>query len=203
MKILIILAGVIILAGCGNKAAENMPEASMPESAGEDNGWIISSIKDAMRMGRTMKCAYKTAGKEGQIEATTYVDGKKYMTEMAIGNDTQKMVFDGEAMYSWTEGQKKGMKMTLACTEELAKNVPQSDNQNAPMPDPAGEKSFEDALDVNCVPASGADFSIPADVTFTDQCEMLKGLMNKIPNLKGNIPQELPSGMPNLTITTE
>jgi hypothetical protein len=87
------------------------------------------------------------------------------------------------------------MKMTTACSEELAAKAPKSQNDNAPTPpttDP--EKTFDNALDVKCEPNSGGDFTIPSDITFTDQCEMMKNLQKNLPS-GTNIPN-MPKGMP-------
>ena len=36
------------------------------------------------------------------------------------------------------------------------------------------EKAFEMAKNVKCTPASDTDFTLPADVTFTDQCALME-----------------------------
>jgi hypothetical protein len=197
LKLLLLFAGVMLLAGCGNKAVNNpetgtVSEPSPAKTESKDAG-VISSIKDAMGLGQEMKCTYKMKVGNDTIETISYVNGKKYMTETLVAGNKQKMVFDEQAIYSWPENAKTGTKFYVACMKELEKNIPKTNDNSAAAPDPTGEKTFDNALDVSCVPASGADFSIPSDVVFTDQCEMMKNVLKNIP---ANIPGNIPSGMP-------
>ena len=57
------------------------------------------------------------------------------------------------------------------------------------------EEFFENSTDVSCEPYSGADFSVPSDIVFTDQCEMLKNMLKNIP-AGANIPKGV--NIPNL-----
>ncbi len=217
LKIVAMVAGVLLLAGCGNKAVQNtndtgtndsgMNEAPQAENQGAMGG-VISSIKDAMASGKTMKCTYTIKGADGgDMTATSYVDGGKYKTEMTVAGNTQNMIFDSEAMYSWADGQKQGMKMTTACSKELAANAPKDQTNAVNEPDPTGEKTFDNATDVSCEPASDVDFSLPTDVTFIDQCEMMKNVMKNvpsrvkvptnIPNMPSGVPRAVPPAMPN------
>jgi hypothetical protein len=200
LQMFALAVGVLLLAGCGNKNADKPTESAQSQQPGMENnqiqnqgaGGIVSSIKDAMGLGKEMKCTYKMKIGNEEMETVTYVNGKKYMgTTMVAGNLTH-MLFNEDAMYTWTEGQPQGMKMTTACSEELAKNTPQTGDQNLPAPaDPTGEKTFDNAMDVNCEPASGVDFSVPTGVTFTDQCEMMKNVLKNIPG-GANIPKNMP-----------
>jgi len=202
IKIAALAAGVLLLAGCGNKAARPATDSGADNAGAtktEEKGMLseaITSIKDAMASGKAMKCSYTIKNKEGgDIVSTMYVDGKKYAGTTNVAGIVQHMIFDETAMYSWSEGQKTGMKMTTACSEELAAKAPKSQNDNAPTPpttDP--EKTFDNALDVKCEPNSGGDFTIPSDITFTDQCEMMKNLQKNLPS-GTNIPN-MPKGMP-------
>lgn len=194
LKIVAVVVGILFLAGCGNKAVEknenkNAGETKNQEKEKEKNqNGIVSSIKDAMGLGKEMKCSYKIKSGEDEMEMTTYIKGKKYRGETKIAGNTQKMIFNEDAMYSWSEKEKKGMKMTKACTDELAKNAPKSEDNELPEAmDFSAENAFDNAMDVKCVPNSGTDFSVPSDVEFVDQCEMLKGIMNSIP-AGANIP---------------
>lgn len=188
LKIAALAAGVLLLAGCGNKVAQNSTntgaekiETPKTEEKNAVND-VITSMKDAMLAGKTMKCDYTIKDADGkELTTTSYVNGKKYMTTMAIAGNVQHMIFDETAMYTWAEGQKQGTKMTLACTQDLAKNMPAKTDAAAPTPDPTGEKTFDSATNVSCKPDSSADFSVPTDVTFTDQCEMIKNSLKNIP----------------------
>ena len=201
LQLAAMVAGVVLLAGCGNKAAENQPVPSTENKQAEVNAdtqapenSVIASIKDAMSSGKTMKCTYTIKGKDGDMTSISYVDGKKYLSETTVAGKVMHSLFDETAMYTWTEGMKQGMKMDMTCAQDLAKNAPQGD-QSAQAPDPSGEKTFDSATDVTCEPASNIDFSIPTDVTFADQCAMLKNVMKNIPS-GANIPKGMPVNLP-------
>lgn len=184
--------GILLLAGCENKPADKAGEVGAENKSGvttetkAEKGGVISSIKDAMGLGKAMKCAYKFKGGNGNIESIAYVDGKKYKAESTVMGKKQLVIFDETAMYSWAEGEKTGMKMEKTCMEEMNKNLPKGDTAGTPSAK-TDEEFFNDATDVSCVPYSGADFSVPTDITFTDQCEFLRGMMKNIP-AGANIP---------------
>ena len=87
--------------------------------------------------------------------------------------------------------------MENACLEELSKSAPEKETgSKEPLDDEfSKEEDFEDAMDVKCEDASGVDFSVPADVDFKDQCEMMKNVMKNIPS-GANMPKGMPQGMP-------
>lgn len=208
LKIAAVAAGVLLLAGCGQKAAQksstdaganNAPPQTEQKNTVSD---VITSMKDAMASGKMMRCTYTVADKNGgAITSTMFVDGKKYAGTTTVAGKAQHMIFDGDAMYAWSEGQKTGLKMTTACSQELAANAPKpasSANQNVPTTPTDPEKTFDNVTDVKCEPSSSADFSIPTDVTFSDQCEMMKNLQKNIPNLPSGVPTSMPGGAPQL-----
>lgn len=193
-KVVLLAVGILLLAGCGNKPVDKAGEIGVENKSDiktetkAEKGGVISSIKEAMGLGKAMKCAYKFKSENGNLESVAYIDGKKYKAESTVMGKKQNVIFDETAMYSWAEGEKTGMKMAKTCMEEMAKNIPKSESDSEPLSDSkTDEEFFDDATDVSCVPYSGADFSIPTDITFTDQCEMLKGILNNIP-AGANIP---------------
>ncbi|MFA6160183.1 MAG: hypothetical protein WC678_03820 [Parcubacteria group bacterium] len=193
-KVVLLAVGILLLAGCGNKPADKAGEVGkenkndVATETKAEKGGVISSIKDAMGLGKEMKCAYKFKGEAGDITSTAYVNGKKYKAESTVMGKKQIVIFDETAMYSWAEGEKTGMKMTKVCMEEMEKNIPKTQGGQEPATDSiSDEEFFENSTDVSCMPYSGADFSVPTDITFTDQCEMLKGILNSMP-AGANIP---------------
>lgn len=203
LKIALTTAGVLLAAGCGNKPADNSNEA-VKDAAQSETGKqaqtetaneMIKTIADAMASGKAMQCTYTIKDKNGEgMTATAYVDGEKYKTDTEMAGNVTHTLFDSEAMYTWTEGQTGGMKMTKACMEEMAKNAPgENENVPAPAPEPGQDETFQGATDVSCEEASGVDFSIPQNVTFSDQCEALKNLQSIIPS-----GVDMPDGIPNM-----
>ncbi len=158
-----------------------------PPSAGGASG-VIGSIKDAMGLGKKMKCAY--SGKDGGTTSTVFVDGQKFKFVSEMNGEKLYGLFDGETQYTWTAGaQKQGWKMTKSCMDELgtlsARETQSAGNDTAPQD---YQKSFDAAQNVRCEAAAGEDFSVPADIVFADQCAMLKNSMKSLQNIKGQLP---------------
>jgi hypothetical protein len=197
------LLSVVVLAGCGKQTATQTNAPAGPEKVTQQveqkSDSIVASIKDAMGLGKQMKCTYATSTDGSKFESTAFIDGKKFRSTSLVAGKTANVLFDGDAMWTWMEGQKIGTKMTMACINDLKSLAPQSQPSAAAVQSP--DDQFKDVTNTNCVPATDADFSVPSTVTFTDQCEMLKkatGMMKNLPT--GAVPGGVPSipGMPNL-----
>lgn len=209
-KIALVAVGVMLLAGCGNKAVENnssqeQTEASKMETPVQKGG-VINSIKDAMGLGETMKCVYTDTIDGGRHVSEAYVKGNKYKSTNEENGKKMVSLFDGTTMYSWIEGEVKGTKMAINCLEDLPKpesdKVNASDDNNVPEPKEKPEDEFDNAMDVKCEPASGVEFNPPTDITFADQCEMMKNMMKNIPN-GASLPKNMPQGVPGNIPTGE
>jgi len=194
LKIVAVAVGVVLLAGCGNKVANKQANPKVgnesnvsPKTKTNDSG-VINSIKEAMKLGKTMKCTYEIKNQNEETKAVTYIDGKKYSTEVTIAGKKQKMVYDEKAMYSWQEGKKQGIKMTNECTQKMEENVPKDNTKNENTSEFKTNNNFDQAMDVKCEKVSSADFSVPKDIKFIDQCEMMKNIPTNIPNMPTDIP---------------
>lgn len=200
-KILVVVAVVIFLVlvglfmrgkqispqDMGQKGTATPTEAT-PQTAPEKNG-IISSIKDAMGLGQKMRCTYTAPDAKGApVTSTIAVDGQKYKFTSDSKGEKLYGLFDGETQYTWTTGTtKQGWKMTKACMEELSKSVPTS-NGAAPETPQDAQKSFANAENVQCVPSASEDFTVPTDVNFVDQCEMMRNSLKALDGMKGKLP---------------
>ena len=190
----VVIGVVFVLSGCGKQATtdqstEGSKIKTEVQTQKQDSGSVISSIKDAMNLGKKMKCEY-TMKVEGSdpIKSTAFIEGKKFKSVGAFNGIVSNTIFDGETMYLWQEGQKNGMKMTMTCINSLKESLPQDkeDGQEAKSP----EDQFKDATETSCFPTTeSVDFSAPTTVTFVDQCEMLKGLTESMKNVK--IPENI------------
>lgn len=198
-KITLVVAGVLVLAGCGNKTAKDSSLEKGAKEATSQNeekgGGMISSIKDAMKMGKAMKCTYKVGNGGGGMEMVAYIDGDKYKSEVNVGGKIQHMVFDEKIMYSWSEGEKKGMKMSNDCfADEETENLSKTESENVSDAGVSGEMDpFEGATDVKCEETNAVDFSLPAGMEFEDQCAIMKGLSNSLPQ---GMMEEMPATLP-------
>ncbi len=198
-KLLPIVLALIVLAGIGwylmSKKQNGLPVSEDGKSVGTalptpgETPGVIGSIKDAMGLGKKMKCTYSAPG--GGVSSTVFIDGQKVKFTSAMNGQAMYGLFDGETQYTWTTGkEKQGWKMTKACMDELGKTASQmAEGAGASVPEPQDfEKSFDTAQNVQCEPAGSEDFSIPTDITFVDQCEMIRNSMKALEDIKGQLP---------------
>lgn len=187
---------VLVLAGCGKNDQSNNGQSnqevkevsgqgSQENEDGEDG--IMKRLKNALSSGKKMKCTYVVGNEEGKTEVITYVQGDKYKTEVNVGQIKTVSVFDGDAMYSWSDGQKTGTKMTMDCIDSLdIRN--ETEAQNAPEDSSVQDEekfidTLADAENLNCEDVRDVSFEIPSDINFTDQCEALKSQQKMLENL--------------------
>ncbi|MCX6766133.1 MAG: hypothetical protein NT136_04210 [Candidatus Moranbacteria bacterium] len=164
----------IFVAGCKKtNQNDNQDQGAIQK---QEKGGVVSSIKDAMGLGKKVKCTYRYAIAGQTDESVVYIEGKKYKSSYEIEGQKTNNFFDGEISYTWTEGQKTGTKISMACLKEIGdsykseeKNTGQNQNQLK-----AGQEAFENAVDTKCEPTN-EDISLPIDITFTDQCDQMKG----------------------------
>jgi hypothetical protein len=152
---------------------------------------VIGSIKDAMGLGQKMKCTYSDKDGSG-VSSTVFVDGQKFKFTTEANGEKMYGVFDGDTQYMWTaDAKKQGWKMTKACTEELGKTAEKmTEGSSTSTATPQDfQESFDSAENVRCEPAGSEDFSIPADITFVDQCEMIRDSMKALEQMKGQLPE--------------
>lgn len=205
-----IIAGVVIVvvavAGFflwqnGKSNPTPMKESTQSSEAAEqqaDKG-VVASIKDAMGLGKSMQCTYSvdTGGKS--VQSTVMVNGDRYQSTTVMGDVTTYALFDGETQYVWTSAGKTGTKMDKACLEEMknaVKDLPQASAATVPKVEDV-EAAFDAAKNVSCTPAVGVELSVPKDVTFTDQCAMMKQSMEMMKQIQGQMPQGMTiPGMP-------
>lgn len=196
-----VVTAVLVFSGCANqKAAETpIPKESSSEVKKEGDS-VISSIKDAMGLGKRMKCTYITQDGKEKVESTIYVDGKKYMSVIDIAGKKTHSLFDGEIIHTWVESEKVGTKIGLDCMGSFKDSVPanSADEEEEPTGVENPEDRFENALNVNCTPAEAVDFSLPADIKFTDQCEVMKKTMDAVKDMKLPAGIEMPTNLPNI-----
>ncbi len=188
----------LTLSACGNKnqnQGEEKGQVQNQEQKKEDGG-IISSIADAMKLGKKMECVYTNNINGKEVKATTWVDGKNFKSSSEIDGRVMYSLLKDEVMYSWGEGIPMASKLALDCVKDLNKNLPeaQQDQKNKEMANP--EESFQNAANVSCKPVASVDLSVPADIKFEDQCEMMKGVTQNLKDIKipagvnvPNIPQ--------------
>lgn len=207
--LLILMAVVLVISGCGKKVAEN--KVNEAESTGSK---VVNSIKDAMGLGQKMKCTYVMGVGENEFVSTVWTEGKKYRGESMIAGQKSFSLFDGDDwMYTWLAEEKTGTKMSMKCMEGLKdifpeKETAKDEERELPQIEDLGEDAFDDIPEANCEPVASIDFSLPSGITFTDQCEQTRTQMENIKKMQEgfkdikipggvNIP-EMPAGMPEI-----
>jgi hypothetical protein len=149
----------------------------------------MGSLKEMIGMGKTMECVEKVEGEE----IRTYIQGKTYKSSAVSKEMTITSIFDGETFYSWNTLTKAGTKMTMACLEELGKNMPEGPSTEVDNDiefDSVDEMMEDPQMVSNCKEISEKiDFSVPTNINFVDQCLMIKSLNDKMPSMP-NVPME-------------
>lgn len=160
-------------------------------SIGEKGKQTITSIRDAMSLGVQIKCSYVHDVNGQSVQSQVIVSGKQFMSTSTVMKDvTAYELFDGERLYSWTSGSKKGMKMDQTCLDSV-KNIP---SEAAPLDTQDSLADFNSAKNVQCEPVEldpPIAMSIPKDVSFTDQCAMMQESLKMMEQMK----DKLPAGM--------
>lgn len=167
--------------GSGNQMAKQ-------EQKGEENS-MFENIKDAMSSGKKMKCTYTVTEGENVMKSEAFVQGDKYKAITTFNDQSTHMIFDGESNYTWTSQAKQGMKMSNECIEDLEKDVEEMAQDMEETEEYHAEDPFENAVDMKCENVSSIDFSLPSDVEFVDQCELMKNQQKQMEKAMEGLPE--------------
>jgi hypothetical protein len=153
-----------------------------------------------MGLGQKMECIYTTNINGEIIQAITQVDGKNFKSSSEIDGRKMYSLMKDEVMYTWGEGIPMPSKLAMSCMQELEKDMPKTEGEELPAGNFKNpEESFDNATNVVCKPIALVDLSIPSDIQFQDMCEMMKGMMQGLKDMKipsgANFPANIP-GMP-------
>lgn len=176
LLVLVLGGGVWFFTSDKNEAVSTLGQGAVKTEEKQTGSSVVSSIKDAMGLGETMRCTY--AGTDAATSAVL-VSGKKFRATTTVSGMTSEVLFDGETQYMWSSQSPQGIKMSQACLESLKQSVPQGAAAQSQEYD--YEKDFNTASGVKCEKASGVDFAAPTTVTFVDQCAMMEQLKNMMP----------------------
>lgn len=173
----------------GEKAIEKAKDA---KDALEGKG-MVASLKDAMGMGVAMHCTYSLD--DTGVTTESWIDGEKIRTKSLVSNFTTETIFDNGTQYMWTSASPQGMKMDKACIEKMAASLPKTEESQGTATPQDVKATFDFAKNVKCEPSTDADFSLPKDVTFTDQCAMMENSMKMMEQYKDKMPagMEIPT----------
>ncbi len=170
-------------------AMETLDKAKEVKVALEEKG-MVSSIKDAMGLGTAMQCTYAMEQDGKSFESVVKIEGEKFRSESVIAGVTTYALSDGKDQYMWTSSSKQGFKMNKACLDDLKKMFPAtSDSKTSSLPKMEdAEAALDMAKNVQCNPIESVDLTVPKDITFTDQCAMMKDSMKAMEQMKDKMP---------------
>lgn len=171
------------LAGCAGsqqavKTQDGDGKSVANEGSASENDWV-SLLGD----GKSVECTVPGGETATKISA----EGKKYRTESLIDGKKHLSVSDGEMLWTWVEGEKQGMKMEFSCMDDIRATIPE-DGGPAPEYAASPEEALGDRPGIACSESGPVDVSVPADVSFSDQCALLKGQLRMMEQVKGKVP---------------
>lgn len=145
----------------------------------------FSDLVSSIEKNEMLECKYLIQDEETleDIEANAYVDGEKYKTiTYTSGGDTLYSIFDGEVFYSWSKDSAEGFKMEKNCARRFSgtQQEQEDDGEFDLGSFKTSNRLFEEDVVINCQPTPYVDVSVPAEVRFVDQCEMLEGQIEAI-----------------------
>jgi hypothetical protein len=209
----VLLLAALVLAGCGNKNAQNQ---NGPEGAGNAGDTPSQSVAEKLKeslyglvtSGAGVKCTIQDpqAG-----ELTMYAKGDKAkvegfafmpMTPSSAPTENSQppqeekgtMINDGTWVYMWSG--KEGMKFNIEEMKQMsAQNQAQNKNQsqeNASDWRDWVKKMDAEGTEYDCSPTvlSDGDFTPPVEIQFQDMGEMMKGFMKMGEEMKNRMPDQ-------------
>lgn len=181
--VVLILGGGAWFFASKEKAPLVVSESGTVEQENAEQPSVIGSIKDAMGLGEKMRCTYATGEGKDAVVSSVYVDGKKFKTTTEVGGMKTEALFDGETQYVWSGNSMQGMKMSQACLASFKESFGESEDAagNGGVAPQDYQETFGMAKNVQCEQVGSVDFSVPASITFTDQCVMMEQVKGLVP----------------------
>ncbi len=185
--LLLAIPGIALIAGCAQKQnsqnsnkQENQPEQTSERAA--------SSIMEAVNSEKKMVCTYDTKLEDESFASKSYIDGKKFKIESEIDGKKDYTLFDGDTVYSWTESDKEGTKMSDSCMKDLKSLSGDTGEFTEEESLASPEETFKDASNIKCEETPEIDLSVPSDVTFEDECQIMKDELNASKKVESQTP---------------
>lgn len=175
-RLSLVIPAALILSGC-----TLFPVAGPISGTTEQKALKLAEI---IKNGGTANCKITNIADNSSTEI--FVNGKKMKF---VGTDTGQgkkgmMINDGEFIYTWSDGDKTGVKLSAAVPTGTPTGAPvdtDTDKQAAMYDDESKYK-----MDCKAGVVIATEFTPPVDVKFTDLSEMMKAVPS------------IPKGMPSL-----
>ena len=148
-------------------SGQNEVTATTVKPAG--GGGITQTVSDmatAIASGQGYSCKYLYQGVQSEIK----IKGQKFSATTTVEGHVGHAVSDGVWVYTWSEGQSKGVKFKM---DEMEQTQPNTGAENYDI-----AQISRTAMNVDCKPAilTDSSFIAPSNIQFQDMSEMLKQL---------------------------
>jgi len=185
-----IILVVLLLFGAGafyyfqfQKPKNGQANGSMQEDKNGSLGTITGNLETLLARGVPMECTFSSSSEEGGTQGTTYINGQNMRADFTyISPDKTEMkssmIRDQEYVYSWTQGQDKGVKITVADeAESVSQNEEMSQEEKNQLYDLENKKA-----DYNCKPwvPNNAVFTPPTDIEFVDMNAQMQEMQKQL-----------------------
>lgn len=200
-KILILFLAVIVGAGIFfylRNRVDEVPEYDISQMTKEFSGpgqdlaakpkidfadLLVSIDKEEL-----IECDYKVIDddtKQG-LKAKVYIKGEKYKSITWKSDDREYSIFDGDTFYVWSARTKQGYKMGSSCANVFGNFVVEGEGDGDFDLDTfkTSKELFDEGASMNCMETEYVDLSIPGEIEFVDQCELLKKQKELIEKMK-------------------
>ena len=204
----ILLLSVFVLAGCGNKSAQNTGTSGQQNSGQSIAETAKQSLYSFLTAGTGVKCTIEdpkmgsltmyAKNDKAKEEGFSYVSMNSAFSasENAQPPKEEKgtMINDGTWVYMWSGAE--GMKFNIQNMKNLSAQN-QAQNQDNSQSNASDWKDWAKQMDqegvkYDCSPAvlSDSDFTPPSDVKFEDWGEMMKGFVKMGQDMQKNLPSQ-------------
>jgi hypothetical protein len=178
LTLLIFLATILVGCAPSPQTSESTPVPAAPkEQSGSAAASEFAEVAAAIKLGQAARCTLTNTAENQSMEYV--IKGKKmkmHASAIATSMPETSMLTDGEFLYTWTEKDKKGMKMRVPTPEET-KQMKDTTHKLPDFSQESEKQRYENlGYTINCALTTAADseFIPPADVTFTDLSAMMK-----------------------------
>ncbi len=169
LVIALVVIIILLLAGGGGYMLLHKSTGNSQKTANQTNlqptktpQQTAESLLDLVKMGKNLRCTFKTEVANGATAGTVYVSGQNIRADFSVtsGGNTQQtsMIKEGNTSYIWGGTLSTGVKMTVSL-EQLAQN-----KQASQYVDPNQKVNY------SCSPwnVDPSLFTLPTNVKFTD-----------------------------------
>ncbi len=191
-----IIGGVLMFSGCGERLKEIKETKDNVVTSINEGKQLINQGKELVEQGKELKeqkegvvggirnilnggASLKCEDNEGNV---TYTNGKNFRSIHEENGVKKVVLMKDDVMYSWNLDTKdNGSKMAKNCFSELQKELKlPEEKQEVKVFDDFSVETIEEESEsgkINCKPSTEGNFEVPTDITFIDQCEIMKEQM--------------------------